>query len=156
VWFAKIETLALSIDPLAESAAGSRMLTAFVVLLRSIGLMCRGHRVAGARESGAASATGHVDPQQATAASHQRSTLLDPTRQILAELAQRLIVVQPHVRLHGGMAPVRRFLPNLIDLVLNGQIAPGKVFDLTLPLEQVAEGYRAMDERRAITTLPRP
>ena len=61
-----------------------------------------------------------------------------------------------HVHLHGGPAPVRRFLPELIDLVLNGRINPGKVFDLTLPLEQVAEGYRAMDERRAIKTLLRP
>src|SRR5438309_988999 len=58
-----------------------------------------------------------------------------------------------HVHLHGGPAPVRRFLPKLIDLVLNGKVNPGKVFDLTLPLEQVAEGYRAMDERRAIKTL---
>ena len=61
-----------------------------------------------------------------------------------------------HVRLHGGPAPVRRFLPELIDLVWNGKINPGKVFDLTLPLDQVAEGYRAMDERRAIKTLLRP
>jgi threonine dehydrogenase-like Zn-dependent dehydrogenase len=61
-----------------------------------------------------------------------------------------------HVRLHGGPAPVRRFLPQLIDLVLNGTINPGKVFDLTLPLAQVAEGYRAMDERRAIKSLLRP
>jgi threonine dehydrogenase-like Zn-dependent dehydrogenase len=61
-----------------------------------------------------------------------------------------------HVHLHGGPAPVRRFLPNLIDLVWNGKINPGKVFDLTLPLDQVAEGYRAMDERRAIKTLLRP
>ncbi len=61
-----------------------------------------------------------------------------------------------HVRLHGGPAPVRRYLPKLIDLVLNGKISPGKVFDLTLPLDQVAEGYRAMDERRAIKTLLRP
>jgi len=61
-----------------------------------------------------------------------------------------------HVHLHGGPAPVRRFLPELIDLVWNGTINPGKVFDLTLPLEQVAEGYRAMDERRAIKTLLRP
>jgi threonine dehydrogenase-like Zn-dependent dehydrogenase len=51
---------------------------------------------------------------------------------------------------------VRRYLPKLIDLVLNGEINPGKVFDLTLPLDQVAEGYRAMDERRAIKTLLRP
>jgi threonine dehydrogenase-like Zn-dependent dehydrogenase len=61
-----------------------------------------------------------------------------------------------HVHLHGGPAPVRRYLPELIDLVLSGKIQPGKVFDLTLPLEKVAEGYRAMDERRAIKTLLRP
>ncbi len=61
-----------------------------------------------------------------------------------------------HVHLHGGPAPVRRFLPELIDLVWNRKINPGKVFDLTLPLAQVAEGYRAMDERRAIKTLLRP
>jgi threonine dehydrogenase-like Zn-dependent dehydrogenase len=58
-----------------------------------------------------------------------------------------------HVHLHGGPAPVRRYLPELIDLVWNRKIDPGKVFDLTLPLDQVAEGYRAMDERRAIKTL---
>lgn len=58
-----------------------------------------------------------------------------------------------HVHLHGGPAPVRRYLPDLIERVLNGSINPGKVFDLTLPLDQVAEGYRAMDERRAIKTL---
>lgn len=61
-----------------------------------------------------------------------------------------------HVRLHGGPAPVRRYLPQLIDLVMKGAINPGKVFDLTLPLDQVAEGYRAMDERRAIKTLLSP
>jgi threonine dehydrogenase-like Zn-dependent dehydrogenase len=61
-----------------------------------------------------------------------------------------------HVHLHGGPAPVRRYLPELIDLIWNKKINPGKVFDLTLPLEQVAEGYRAMDERRAIKTLLRP
>jgi threonine dehydrogenase-like Zn-dependent dehydrogenase len=61
-----------------------------------------------------------------------------------------------HVRLHGGPAPVRRFLPELIDRVWNGKINPGRVFDLTLPLDQVAEGYRAMDQRRAIKTLLRP
>jgi hypothetical protein len=55
----------------------------------------------------------------------------------------------------GGPAPVRRFLPHLIDLVLKRKINPGKVFDLTLPLAEVAEGYRAMDERRAIKTLLR-
>jgi threonine dehydrogenase-like Zn-dependent dehydrogenase len=57
------------------------------------------------------------------------------------------------VHLHGGPAPVRRYLPRLIDLVLNEKINPGKVFDLVLPLQQVADGYRAMDERRAIKTL---
>jgi threonine dehydrogenase-like Zn-dependent dehydrogenase len=61
-----------------------------------------------------------------------------------------------HVHLHGGPAPVRRYLPDLIKLVLERKINPGKVFDLTLPLDQVAEGYRAMDERRAIKTLLRP
>jgi threonine dehydrogenase-like Zn-dependent dehydrogenase len=61
-----------------------------------------------------------------------------------------------HVKLHGGPAPVRRYLPKLIDLVWNRNINPGKVFDLTLRLDQVAEGYRAMDERRAIKTLLLP
>src|SRR3954471_6127381 len=61
-----------------------------------------------------------------------------------------------HVHLHGGPAPVRRYLPDLIDRILNGTINPGKGFDMTLPLDQVAEGYRAMDERRAIKTLLRP
>ena len=61
-----------------------------------------------------------------------------------------------HTHLHGGPAPVRRFLPELIDLIWNREINPGKVFDLALPLDQVAEGYRALDERRAIKTLLRP
>jgi threonine dehydrogenase-like Zn-dependent dehydrogenase len=61
-----------------------------------------------------------------------------------------------HVHLHGGPAPVRRYLPELIELVWSGKINPGKVFDLTLPLDQVAGGYRAMDERRAIKVLLRP
>ena len=60
------------------------------------------------------------------------------------------------VHLHGGPAPVRRFLPRLVELVCERKIDPGKVFDLTLPLDQVAEGYRAMDERRAIKVLLRP
>jgi threonine dehydrogenase-like Zn-dependent dehydrogenase len=61
-----------------------------------------------------------------------------------------------HVRVQGGPAPVRRFLPDLIDRIWNQQIDPGQVFDLTLPLEQVAEGYAAMDQRRAVKTLLRP
>ena len=60
------------------------------------------------------------------------------------------------IHLLGGPAPVRRYLPELIDLIWNRKINPGKVFDLTLPLEQAAEGYRAMDERRAIKTLLLP
>lgn len=58
-------------------------------------------------------------------------------------------------RMLGGPAPVRRFLPDLIDRVLSGRIEPGKVFDLQLPIAEVAEGYKAMDERRAIKTLLR-
>ncbi|MFE7980433.1 zinc-dependent alcohol dehydrogenase family protein [Streptomyces shenzhenensis] len=61
-----------------------------------------------------------------------------------------------HVGLRGGPAPVRRYLPDLIDRVLTGAIDPGRVFDLTLPLDRVAEGYRAMDERRAIKALLKP
>jgi len=55
----------------------------------------------------------------------------------------------------GMLTPVRRFLPDLIDMVLRREINPGKVFDLELPIADVAEGYRAMDERRAIKTLLR-
>jgi threonine dehydrogenase-like Zn-dependent dehydrogenase len=60
------------------------------------------------------------------------------------------------VHLHGGPAPVRRFLPELIRLIWDRKIDPGKVFDLTLPLEDAAEAYRAMDERRAIKVMLRP
>ncbi|WP_319410891.1 zinc-dependent alcohol dehydrogenase family protein [uncultured Cohaesibacter sp.] len=59
------------------------------------------------------------------------------------------------VGLMGGPAPVRRFLPDLMQLVTDRKIAPGKVFDLQIPIEDVAEGYKAMDERRAIKTLLR-
>jgi threonine dehydrogenase-like Zn-dependent dehydrogenase len=61
-----------------------------------------------------------------------------------------------HVHLHGGPAPVRRYLPTLIDLIFEGAIEPGKVFDATMPLDRVAEAYRAMDERRAIKVLLQP
>ncbi|MGW6930774.1 zinc-dependent alcohol dehydrogenase family protein [Lentzea sp. NPDC054927] len=60
-----------------------------------------------------------------------------------------------HVHLHGGPAPVRQYLPQLIDLIWDRRIDPGKVFDLELPLDQAAEAYRAMDERRAIKALLR-
>jgi threonine dehydrogenase-like Zn-dependent dehydrogenase len=61
-----------------------------------------------------------------------------------------------HVHLHGGPAPVRRFLPELIDLISDRRIDPGKVFDLSLPLDRAAEGYQAMDERRAVKVLLQP
>jgi threonine dehydrogenase-like Zn-dependent dehydrogenase len=61
-----------------------------------------------------------------------------------------------HVHLHGGPAPVRHYLPHLMELIWDRKINPGKVFDLELPLDEAAEGYRAMDERRAIKTLLRP
>jgi threonine dehydrogenase-like Zn-dependent dehydrogenase len=58
--------------------------------------------------------------------------------------------------LHGGPAPVRRLLPELMDLIWNRRIDPGKVFDLELPLDQTAAGYQAMDARQAIKVLLRP
>ena len=63
---------------------------------------------------------------------------------------------QKNVGLAGGMAPVRRYLPDLLERVLSGAIDPGKVFDLTLPMSESPEGYRAMDERRAIKVLLQP
>jgi threonine dehydrogenase-like Zn-dependent dehydrogenase len=61
-----------------------------------------------------------------------------------------------NIGLAGGMAPVRRYLPELLDLVLARSIDPGRVFDLTLPLAEVADGYRAMDERTAIKVYLEP
>jgi threonine dehydrogenase-like Zn-dependent dehydrogenase len=63
---------------------------------------------------------------------------------------------QKNVGLAGGMAPTRRYMPELLALVLDGTIEPGRVFDATVPLDKVAEGYRAMDERRAIKVLVEP
>ncbi|XVU28569.1 zinc-dependent alcohol dehydrogenase family protein [Actinoplanes sp. CA-054009] len=60
------------------------------------------------------------------------------------------------VKLQGGPAPVRRFLPDLMELIGDRTIDPGRVFDLDLPLDRAAEGYRAMDERRAVKALLRP
>ena len=65
------------------------------------------------------------------------------------------VIVEPK-SLHGGPARVRRSLPELIDLIWNRKIDPGRVYDLELPINQVAEGYRAMDERRAVKALLRP
>ena len=61
-----------------------------------------------------------------------------------------------HVRLHGGPAPVRRFLPDLMDRIWQRKINPAKVFDLELPLDDAASGYRAMDTRQATKVLLRP
>ncbi len=60
------------------------------------------------------------------------------------------------VHLHGGPAPVRRFLPELLARIWDRTINPGKVFDVTLPLDRAAEGYEAMDQRRAIKVLLTP
>jgi threonine dehydrogenase-like Zn-dependent dehydrogenase len=61
-----------------------------------------------------------------------------------------------NVGIAGGIAPARQYLPRLRDEVLAGEIEPGLVFDLELPLTEVAEAYAAMDERRAIKSLVRP
>jgi threonine dehydrogenase-like Zn-dependent dehydrogenase len=61
-----------------------------------------------------------------------------------------------NVGISGGVAPVRQYLPQLRDDVLAGTIDPGAVFDLELPLDEVAEAYAAMDERRAVKSLVRP
>jgi threonine dehydrogenase-like Zn-dependent dehydrogenase len=63
---------------------------------------------------------------------------------------------EKNVGLAGGLAPVRRYLPELLALVLDGRIDPGRVFDQTLPLASVADGYRAMDERTAIKVFLQP
>lgn len=61
-----------------------------------------------------------------------------------------------NVGVAGGVAPVRNYVEQLLPLVLDGTIEPGRVFDLELPLAEVAEAYAAMDERRAIKVLLRP
>jgi threonine dehydrogenase-like Zn-dependent dehydrogenase len=61
-----------------------------------------------------------------------------------------------NVAVAGGVAPARAYLPELLDDVLAGRLDPGPVFDVELPLDEVAEGYRAMHERRAVKVLLRP
>ena len=61
-----------------------------------------------------------------------------------------------NVHIGGGVAPVREYLPALRDLVLAGEIHPGRVFDLTVPLADVAEAYAAMDQRRATKAMLLP
>jgi threonine dehydrogenase-like Zn-dependent dehydrogenase len=61
-----------------------------------------------------------------------------------------------NVGVAGGMAPVRKYLPDLLERTLSGAVDAGPVFDATMPLDDVAEAYRAMDERRSIKVLLRP
>lgn len=60
------------------------------------------------------------------------------------------------VHLHGGPAPVRRYLPDLVDRILRREINPGLVFDRELPLSEAPEAYRLMSDREAIKVLLRP
>jgi len=61
-----------------------------------------------------------------------------------------------NIGIKGGPANCRAYLPHLLELVLSRTINPGIVFDLELPLSEIAEAYAAMDERRAIKSLVRP
>jgi len=63
---------------------------------------------------------------------------------------------RPNIGVNGGVAPVRNYVEELLPEVLDGRIDPGRVFDLQLPLSEVAEAFAAMDERRAIKVLLRP
>ena len=72
----------------------------------------------------------------------------------VAELPQQHMFWR-NVGLRGGPAPVRAYLPDLLDRVLDGRIEPGLVCDLTLPLSEVAEGYAAMDAPDDEVTLER-
>jgi len=63
---------------------------------------------------------------------------------------------RPNIGIRGGTAPARRYLPELLPSVLDGSLDPGPVFDLTVPLEDIAAGYAAMDDRRAIKVLVVP
>lgn len=58
--------------------------------------------------------------------------------------------------LTGGVAPSRAYIPELMPYILNGDIHPGHVFDRTVGLEDIAEGYRLMNDREALKVLVRP
>jgi threonine dehydrogenase-like Zn-dependent dehydrogenase len=58
-----------------------------------------------------------------------------------------------NIGIAGGVAPARNYIEELLPDVLSGAVSPGRVFDLTVPLDKVADGYRAMDERTAIKTM---
>jgi threonine dehydrogenase-like Zn-dependent dehydrogenase len=66
------------------------------------------------------------------------------------------VLFNKNVRVAGGMATVRPYIDELLPDVLSGTIEPGRVFDLTLPLDQVSDAYAAMDERRSIKVLLEP
>ncbi|MGM1029240.1 MAG: zinc-binding dehydrogenase [Actinomycetota bacterium] len=66
------------------------------------------------------------------------------------------VAFRNNIGLRGGMAPVARYLPELVPAVLAGELDASAVFDLELPLDDAAEAYRAMDERRAVKVLLRP
>ncbi|WP_406314217.1 zinc-binding dehydrogenase [Streptosporangium sp. NBC_01639] len=62
----------------------------------------------------------------------------------------------PNITLTGGPAPVRAYIEELLPGVLEGTVQPGKVFDLTMDLDEVTGAYRAMDRREALKVLIRP
>jgi len=62
-------------------------------------------------------------------------------------------VIFRNIGLRGGVSPVRRYIPELLDDVLSGKMNPGRVFDYTTDLEHIKEAYDAMNERRAIKSL---
>jgi threonine dehydrogenase-like Zn-dependent dehydrogenase len=91
---------------------------------------------------------------------HETGDAVDPSwrsrrlcRGATRRRAQRQGDVRPQHRLAGGVAPARNYIEELLPDVLSGAVSPGRVFDLTLPLDKVADGYRAMDERTAIKSM---
>ncbi|MFC3298367.1 zinc-dependent alcohol dehydrogenase family protein [Arthrobacter agilis] len=66
------------------------------------------------------------------------------------------VLFAKNITVGGGMAPAHTYIPELLKDVLDGTINPGRVFDVEMPLEDAAEAYRAMDERRAIKVLLKP
>ncbi|MFJ6353512.1 zinc-dependent alcohol dehydrogenase family protein [Streptomyces sp. NPDC092046] len=66
------------------------------------------------------------------------------------------VMFDRNIALRGGVAPVRAYIPELLPDILDGTIDPSPVFDLTVGLDGVPDGYRAMDERTALKVLVRP
>jgi threonine dehydrogenase-like Zn-dependent dehydrogenase len=61
-----------------------------------------------------------------------------------------------NITLTGGIAPVRAYIEELLPDVLDGVVQPGRVFDRTVGLDEVPDGYRAMADRQALKVLVRP